>query len=62
MLRTVLANPALLDPTPTEVIDRRTAGQISDDEIMQVLLDWDFTFGRVPVKGGVSANAYEPGS
>ncbi|MFC9355847.1 helix-turn-helix domain-containing protein [Rhodococcus sp. NPDC057014] len=62
MLRTVLENPALLDRTPTEVIDRRTAGQISDTEMMQVLLDWHFTFGRVPVSGGVSADAYEAGS
>jgi len=62
MLRTVLENPALLDRTPTEVIDRRTAGQISDDEMMQVLLDWHFTFGRVPVSGGISADAYESGS
>ncbi|MDT2006201.1 hypothetical protein FXW78_18550 [Rhodococcus opacus] len=62
MLRTVLDNPALLDRTPTEVIDRRTAGQISDDEMMQVLLDWNFTFGRVPVSGGISADAYEAGS
>jgi len=62
MLRTVLENPALLDRTPTEVIDRRTAGQIGDDEMMRVLLDWNFTFGRVPVSGGISADAYEPGS
>ncbi|MBC2637659.1 winged helix-turn-helix transcriptional regulator [Rhodococcus wratislaviensis] len=62
MLRTVLENPALLDETPTEVIDRRTAGQITDDDMMQVLLDWNFTFGQVPVSGGISTDAYEPGS
>ncbi|AWK76698.1 hypothetical protein CBI38_33810 (plasmid) [Rhodococcus oxybenzonivorans] len=62
MLRTVLENPALLDRTPTEVIDRRTAGEISDTEMMQVLLDWNFTFGTVPVSSGISADAYEPGS
>lgn len=62
MLRTVLENPALLHRTPTEVIDRRIAGQIGDDEMMQVLLGWPFTFGRVPVSGGISADAYEPGS
>ncbi|MFC9557601.1 helix-turn-helix domain-containing protein [Rhodococcus sp. NPDC056960] len=62
MLRTVLDNPALLDETPTEVIDRRTAGQITGDEMMQVLLHWNFTFGQVPVSGGTSADAYEAGS
>ncbi len=62
MLRTVLENPAMLDRTPTEVVDRRTASEISDTEMMQVLLDWNCTFGRVPVSGGISADAYEPGS
>ncbi|MDX5964929.1 hypothetical protein [Rhodococcus opacus] len=62
MLRTVLQNPALLDRTPTEVIDRRTAGDITDDEMMDTLLNWDYTFDRVPVSGGISTDAYGPGS
>jgi hypothetical protein len=57
-----LENPVLLDRTPTEVIDRRTAGGITDDEMMAALLNWGYTFGRVPVSGGISTDAYGPGS
>lgn len=62
LLRQTSENPRALDPTPAEIIDRRTAGQISTEQMMEQLLHWTFTFGTVPTLGGVSTDAYEPGS
>lgn len=62
LLRQTTENPETLDPTPAEIIDRRTAGQISTEQMMEQLLGWNFTFGTVPALEGVATDAYEPGS
>lgn len=62
LLRQTSENPKMLEPTPAEIIDQRTAGQISTEQMMQQLLNWDFTFGIVPKADGVATDAYEPGS
>lgn len=60
-LRRVTDDPSLLDETPAEVIDRRTSGMISDDEMMERLLDWRYTFGGVVRIRGVATDAYTTG-
>jgi hypothetical protein len=62
LLRQTTDNPRVLEPTPAEIIDQRTAGQISTDQMMEQLLNWTFTFGTVPKADGVATDAYEPGS
>ena len=62
LLRQTTDNPAVLEPTPAEIIDRRTAGQISTEQMMDQLLNWTFTFGTVPKVDGVATDAYTPGS
>ena len=62
LLRQTAENPKMLEPTPAEIIDQRTAGQISTEQMMKELLNWNFTFGTVPKVGGVATDAYEPGS
>ncbi|MGW0022264.1 winged helix-turn-helix domain-containing protein [Rhodococcus sp. NPDC003382] len=62
LLRQSAETPEALEPTPAEIIDRRTAGQISTEQMMQQLLGWNFTFGTVPKVDGVATDAYEPGS
>jgi hypothetical protein len=62
LLRQSAETPEALEPTPAEIIDRRTAGQISTEHMMEQLLNWTFTFGTVPKVDGVATDAYEPGS
>ncbi|MGU3586683.1 winged helix-turn-helix domain-containing protein [Rhodococcus sp. C26F] len=62
LLRQSAENPTVLEPTPAEIIDQRTAGQISTEQMMEQLLGWTFTFGTVPKAEGVATDAYEPGS
>ncbi|EME22630.1 hypothetical protein [Rhodococcus triatomae] len=54
-------DPSLLDETPAEVIDKRTAGLIDDDTMMDRLLNWKYTFGHVPHVDDVSTDAYSSG-
>lgn len=62
LLRQSAETPGVLEPTPSEIIDQRTAGQISTEQMMQQLLGWNFTFGTVPTLDGIATDAYEPGS
>lgn len=54
-------DPSLLDETPAEVIDKRAAGLIDDDTMMDKLLNWQYTFGHVPSVDGVATDAYSSG-
>jgi hypothetical protein len=60
-LRRITADPSLLEETPGEVIDRRAAGMIDDQAMMDSLLDRTYSFGRVPSIDGVATDGYIPG-
>lgn len=60
-LRKLEYNPDLLRETPAGVIDHRTAGLIDDDQMMDRLLNWSFTIGRVPSVNGIATDAYMSG-
>jgi hypothetical protein len=60
-LRRITGDPSLLEETPGEVIDRRAAGMIDDQAMMDNLLDRTYSFGRVPSIDGVATDAYMPG-
>lgn len=47
--------------TPAEVIDRRTAGMITDAQMMDQLMNWSYSFGYVPSMDGVATDAYVSG-
>lgn len=55
-------NRSLLEETPAEVIDKRTAGLLGDSEMMTRLANWDYTFGRVACVDGVATDGYIGGS
>ncbi|OBG89624.1 hypothetical protein A5699_13190 [Mycobacterium sp. E802] len=61
ILRRFAEEPARLSETPTEVIDQRAAGLISDDAMIQKLLTRTYTFGEVARTHGVATDAYTPG-
>ncbi len=61
ILRRITADPSLLEETPAEVIDRRAAGLIDDQAMMDNLLDRTYSFGRVPSIDGIATDAYIPG-
>jgi hypothetical protein len=54
-------DPSLLEETPAEVIDRRTAGVINDEAMMDNLLHRTYSFGHVPSIDGIATDAYIPG-
>ena len=54
-------DPSLLDETPAEVIDKRAAGLIDDKTMMDRLLNWRYTFGRVQYVDDVATDAYASG-
>ncbi|MCJ0907128.1 winged helix-turn-helix domain-containing protein [Rhodococcus sp. ARC_M6] len=55
-------HPSLVDRSPSEVINERVAGKITARQMMKELLDWDYTFGRVPIVNGQQLDAYDPGT
>lgn len=61
ILRRVAENPALLDETPAEIIDRRAAGLTNTDYMMDRLLNWKYSFGGVVRVDGVATDAYATG-
>lgn len=61
LLRRVSEDPNQLDETPAEVIDKRTAGIITTEEMMNTLLTWHYTFGQVARIGDVATDAYITG-
>lgn len=61
ILRRVTDDPTKLAVTPAEIIDQRTAGMITTEEMMDKLLNWHYTFGQVARIGGVATDAYMTG-
>lgn len=61
ILRRFNANPSLLHQTPSELIDRRAAGLVTDAQTMNMLLGWNYTFGAVARVKGVATDGYETG-
>lgn len=61
ILRRLTADPALLEERPAEVIDRRAAGVIDTQEMMDKLLNWKYSFGSVVRVDGVATDAYTTG-
>lgn len=57
-LRRFSEDPSLLDQTPADVIDQRTAEVIDRDEMMYRLLNWKYSFGAVVHVAGVATDAY----
>lgn len=61
ILRRVNADPSQLDITPAEIIDQRTAGFITTQQMMDQLMGWQYTFGDVVRVNGVAIDAYRTG-
>lgn len=54
--------PSLVDRSPSEVINERLAEKITSKQMMDELLNWDYTYGKVPVVNGYELDAYDPGT
>lgn len=54
--------PSMVDRSPSEVINERLAGKITPGQMMDELLNWDYTYGKVPVVNGYELDAYDPGT
>ncbi|KLN71671.1 MULTISPECIES: hypothetical protein [Rhodococcus] len=54
--------PSMVDRSPSEVINERLAGKITPEQMMDELLNWDYTYGKVPVVDGYELDAYDPGT
>lgn len=61
ILRRVADDPTKLDVKPAEIIDQRTAGMITTEQMMDKLLNWTYTFGQVARIGDVATDAYITG-
>ncbi|AYM41829.1 winged helix-turn-helix domain-containing protein [Mycobacteroides chelonae] len=61
ILRRVNEDPSQLDIKPAEVIDQRTAGIITTEQMMDKLMNWQYSFGGVVRIGGVATDAYMTG-
>ncbi|MGK2237518.1 MAG: hypothetical protein ACI9JD_000061 [Rhodococcus sp. (in: high G+C Gram-positive bacteria)] len=54
--------PSLVDRSPSEVINERLVEKITSQQMMDELLNWDYTYGKVPVVDGQKMDAYDPGT
>lgn len=61
ILRRFVDDPTKLEAKPAEIMDRRTAGIITTDEMMEKLLGWKFGLGEVARINGVATDAYVAG-
>lgn len=61
ILRRISDDPTQLDEKPAEVIDKRTAGLITAEQMMDKLLKWRYTFGHVARINDVATDAYITG-
>jgi hypothetical protein len=61
ILRRLTEDPSLLEEKPAEIIDHRTAGMIDDQDMMERLLNWKYSFGGVVRIDGVATDAYTTG-
>ncbi|SLE89903.1 winged helix-turn-helix domain-containing protein [Mycobacteroides abscessus] len=62
ILRRFTDDPSQLDQAPAEIIDRRVAGLIDGDDLMNQLLKRQYSFGALASVGGVATDAYKAGS
>ncbi|WP_336874458.1 winged helix-turn-helix domain-containing protein [Rhodococcus qingshengii] len=62
ILNRLREHPSLIDRSPSEVINERLAGKIAPQQMVDELLNWDYTFGKVPVVDGYELDAYDPGT
>jgi hypothetical protein len=61
ILRRVNVDPSQLTVKPAEIIDQRTAGMITTEQMMDKLMNWHYTVGDVVRIGGVATDAYMTG-
>ncbi|WP_238963262.1 helix-turn-helix domain-containing protein [Mycobacterium paraintracellulare] len=61
ILRRLGEDPSLLEEKPAEIIDRRAAGMIDDQSMMDRLLNWKYSLGAVVRIEGVATDAYTTG-
>ncbi|CDO31097.1 helix-turn-helix domain-containing protein [Mycolicibacterium porcinum] len=61
ILRRFATDPTQLDVQPAEIIDQRTAGIITTEQMMEQLLDWKFSRGEVARINSVATDAYSTG-
>lgn len=61
VLRRIADDPTQLDVKPAEIIDQRTAGIITTEQMMEKLLGWRYSFGEVARINGVATDAYTAG-
>ncbi|MGV0644036.1 winged helix-turn-helix domain-containing protein [Mycolicibacterium sp. XJ879] len=61
ILRRITEDPSRLEETPAEIIDRRAAGLIDTDEMMDRLLNWEYSVGGAVRVDGVVTDAYKTG-
>ncbi|GAT03803.1 putative uncharacterized protein [Mycolicibacterium fortuitum subsp. acetamidolyticum] len=54
-------DPTQLNAKPAEIIDQRTAGIITTEEMMKQLLGWRYSVGQVARIDGVATDAYITG-
>lgn len=62
ILNRLRERPSLIDRSPSEVVNERLAGKITSQQMVDELLNWDYTFGKVPVVDGYELDAYDPGT
>ncbi|OBG53736.1 hypothetical protein A5669_21915 [Mycolicibacterium fortuitum] len=61
ILRRMADDPTQLNAKPAEIIDQRTAGIITTEEMMKQLLGWRYSVGQVARIDGVATDAYITG-
>lgn len=61
IMRRIADDPTQLNAKPAEIIDQRTAGLITTEQMMEKLLDWTYSVGHVARINGVAADAYITG-
>ncbi|MCW1821684.1 hypothetical protein A5731_02210 [Mycolicibacterium conceptionense] len=61
ILRRITDDPTMLDVKPAEIIDRRAAGLLTTEQMMEKLLGWTYSVGRVARVNDVATDAYITG-
>lgn len=61
ILRRIADDPTRLNIKPEEIIDQRTAGIITTEQMMEKLLSWTFSVGQVARVNSVATDAYITG-
>ncbi|QZH66443.1 winged helix-turn-helix domain-containing protein [Mycolicibacterium farcinogenes] len=61
ILRRIADDPTMLDVKPAEIIDQRTAGIITTQQMMERLLGWSYSVGQVVRINEVATDSYIAG-